>query len=69
MNLASSSAAIMVCICLAAFRSALKPSWISCRMWWVSPYDDSIDVNVLVYNLYIVMSSAICEDIRIAFFV
>ena len=58
-NLASSSAAIMVCVCLAVFCSALKPSWFLCRMWWVSPYDDSMDVNVLVYNLYIVLASAI----------
>ena len=58
-NLASSGAAIMVCICLALLRSALKPSWLSCRMWWVSPYEDSIDVNVLVYSLYIVLAKAI----------
>ena len=58
-NLASSNAAIMVCICLAVFRSAPKPSWLLCKMWWVLPYDDSIDVNVPVYSLYIVLASTI----------
>jgi hypothetical protein len=39
--------------------SALNPSWLSCRIWCFSPYADSMDVRVLVKNLYTVFASAI----------
>ena len=59
MNWASSSAAISVCICLDVHLSALNPSWLSCSIWCFSPYAESMDVRVLVKNLYIVLASAI----------
>jgi hypothetical protein len=58
-SLASSSAAISIWICLEVLLSALNPSWLSCSIWYLSPYADRIEVNVLVYNLYIVLASAI----------
>ena len=58
-NLASFSAAIRSWSCLDVFLSALNPSWLSCRIWCFSPYVDSMDVKVLVKNLYIVFASAI----------
>ncbi len=58
-NLASSSAAIRSWSCLDVLLSALNPSWLSCRIWYFSPYADSMDVRVLVKNLYTVFASAI----------
>ena len=52
---ASSSAAINVCNCLAVPRLAQKPSWLSCRIWYFSPYEDNIEVNELVKSLYMVI--------------
>ena len=59
MNCASSSAAINSCSCLDVHLSALNPSWLSCKIWCLSPYVDKMDVSVLVNNLYIVFASAI----------
>ena len=59
MNLASSKAAIRSCSCLDVLLSALNPSWLSCSIWYFSPYVDSISVSVLVKSLYIVFASAI----------
>jgi len=39
--------------------SALNPSWLSCKIWCCSPYDDKMSVKVLVKNVYIVFASAI----------
>jgi hypothetical protein len=39
--------------------SALNSSWLSYRIWYFPPYADSMDVRVLVKNLYIVFASAI----------
>ena len=47
-SLASSSAAISNWICLEVLLSALNPSWLSCSIWYLSPYADRIEVNVLV---------------------
>ena len=58
-SLASSNAAMRVCSCRAVHLSARKPSWLSCRIWYFSPYAESILVSVLVNNLYIVLASAI----------
>ena len=58
-SLASSSAAISIWICLEVLLSALNPSWLSCSIWYLSPYADRMEVNVLVYSLYIVLASAI----------
>ena len=41
------------------FLFALNPSWLSCRIWYFSLYADSMDVRVLVNNLYTVFASAI----------
>ena len=38
---------------------ALNPSWLSCKIWCLSPYVDKMDVSVLVKNLYIVFANAI----------
>ena len=56
---ASSSAAISSCNCLDVLLSALNPSWLSCRIWYFSPYANNIDVRVLVKSLYIMLASAI----------
>jgi hypothetical protein len=58
-NFASSSAAIRSWSCLDVLLSALKPFWLSYRIWYFSPYADSMYVKVLVNNLYIVFASAI----------
>ena len=58
-NLAFSSATMRSCSCLDVLLSALNPSWMSCRIWCSSPYDDNINVRVFVKNLYIVFASAI----------
>jgi hypothetical protein len=58
-NLVSSSAAIRSWSCLDVLLSALNSSWLSCRIWCFSPYADSMDVRVLVKNLYTVFASAI----------
>jgi hypothetical protein len=58
-NFASSSAAIRSWSCLDVLISALNPSWLSCRIWYFSPYADSMYVKVLVNNLYIVFTSVI----------
>ena len=58
-NLASSSAAMRSWSCLDVLLFALNPSWLSCRIWCFFPYADSINVRVLVKNLYIVFVSAI----------
>ena len=58
-NFASSSAAIRSLSCLAVLLSALNPSWLSWRIWFVSPYADRIYVRVLVKKLYIMFASAI----------
>ena len=55
----SSSVAIRSCSCLDVLLSALNPSWLSCKIWCFSPYADSINVRVLVKNLYIVFASVI----------
>ena len=39
--------------------SALNSFWLSCSIWYLSPYAERIKVNVLVYSLYIVLASAI----------
>ena len=39
--------------------STLNPSWLSCKIWCLSPYADKMDVSVLVKNLYIVFANAI----------
>ena len=59
MNCVSSSAAINSYNCLDVHLFALNPSWLSCRIWCLSPYADKMDVNVLVKNLYIVFANAI----------
>ena len=59
MNCASSSATINSCNCLDMHLFALNPSWLSCKIWCLSSYDDKMDVSVLVKNLYIVFASAI----------
>jgi hypothetical protein len=58
-NLASSSAAIRSWSCLDVPLSALNPSWLSCSIWYLSPYAERMEVNVLVYSLYMVLASAI----------
>ena len=58
-KLASSSAAMRSWSCLDVFLSALNPPWLSCRIWCFSAYADSMDVRVIVNNLYIVFASAI----------
>jgi hypothetical protein len=45
---ASSRAAINNWICLDVLRSALNPSWLSCNIWYLSPYVERIEVSVLV---------------------
>ena len=57
-NLSSFSAPMRVCICLDVLRSALKPSWLSCRMLCVSLYEDNMVVKVFVYNLSMVLARA-----------
>jgi len=42
----SSSAAVRVWICLEVHLSARNPSWLSCRIWYLSPYVDNMDVRV-----------------------
>ena len=59
MNCSSSSAAINDYSCLDVHLSALNPSWLSCKIWCLSPYANKMDVSVLVKNLYIVFASAI----------
>ena len=59
MNCASFSAAINNCSCLNVHLSTLNLSWLSCKIWCLSPYADKMDVSVLVKNLYIVFASAI----------
>ena len=59
MNCASSSAAISSCSCVDVHLSALNPSWLSCKIWCLSPYAHKMDVSELVKNLYIVFTSAI----------
>ena len=59
MNCASSSAAINSFICLDVHLFVLNPSWLSCKIWCLSSYDDKMDVSVLMKNLYIVFASAI----------
>ena len=59
MNWASSNAASSVCICLDVHLSALNPSWLSSSIWYFSPYEENIDVSVLVKKLYKVFASAI----------
>ena len=58
-NLVSSSAATRSWSCLDVFLSALNSFWLSCRIWCFSSYAESMDVRVLVKNLYIVFASAI----------
>ena len=41
------------------FLSALNPSWLSCRIWYFSPYANSMSIKVVVKRLYIVLASAI----------
>jgi hypothetical protein len=50
-NLASSNAAMRSCSCLNVHLLARKPSWLSCSIWYFSPYDDNMEVSVLVNNL------------------
>ena len=45
---ASSSGAISNWICLEVLISTLNPSWLSCNIWYLSPYVDRIEVNVFV---------------------
>ena len=59
MNCASSSAAISSCSCLDVHLFALNPSWLSYKIWCLSPYADKMDVSVFVKKLYIVFASAI----------
>ena len=47
-NFAFLSVAISNWICLEVFLSALNPSWLSCNIWYFSPYAERIDVNVIV---------------------
>ena len=47
-SLAFSSAPMSSWICLEVLRSALNPSWLSCNIWYFSPYVDRIEVSVLV---------------------
>ena len=56
---ASSNVAISVCICLEVHLSTLNSSWLSSSIWNFSPYDESIDVRVLVKTLYRVFASVI----------
>ena len=58
-NCASSSAAINNCSCLDVHLSAQNPSWLSYKIWCLSPYADKMDVKVLVKNLYMVFANAI----------
>ena len=58
-NCAPSSAAINSCSYLDVHLSTLNPSWLSCKIWCLSPYADKMDVSVLVKNLYIVFATAI----------
>jgi hypothetical protein len=58
-SLASSSAAISICICLVVLLSCQNPSWLLCSIWCCSPYVDKMDVRVLINNLYIVFASTI----------
>ena len=59
MNCASSSDAINSFSSLNVHLSVMNPSWLSCKIWCLSPYADKMDVNILVKNLYIVCASAI----------
>ena len=58
-SLASSSAAVRSWSCRDVLLSALNPSWLSCKIWCFFPYAESMNVSVLVKNLYIVFASAI----------
>ena len=58
-NCASSSATIDSCNTLDVHHSALKASWLSCRIWCLSPHANSMNVSMRVKNLYIVFASAI----------
>jgi hypothetical protein len=58
-NIASSSAAMRNWSFLDDHLSALNPSWLSCSIWYLSPYPEMIEVNVLVYGLYMVFANAI----------
>ena len=58
-SLASLSVEMKVCSCRNVHLSALKSSWLSCKIWYLSPYTEKILVSVLVNNLYIVLASAI----------
>jgi hypothetical protein len=58
-NFASSSVTMRIWSCLAVLLSAQKPSWLSCRIRCFSPYAESMNVRVLVNNLYIVFARAI----------
>ena len=50
-NLASSRAATSSWSCLDVLLFALNPSWLSCSIWCLSLYADSINLRVLVNNL------------------
>jgi hypothetical protein len=58
-NLASSKATIIVCICLLVQHSWQKPSRLLCIIWCCLPYDKRSVVKVLVKSLYIVSANAI----------
>ena len=45
--------------CLEVILSARNPFWLSCRIWCFSPYADSINIRVMVKNLFIVFVRAI----------
>ena len=55
----SSKVAVRSCNCLDVHLSTLNPSWLSCKIWYLSPYAESMDVSVLVKSLYIVLARAI----------
>ena len=59
MKCASFRAAVRSCSCLDVHLSALNPSWLSCKIWYLSPYAKSIDVSILVKSLYMVLARAI----------
>ena len=57
--MASYSVEIRVCNCLVVHLSTLNPSWLSCRIWCISPHVERMQMSVLANNLYIVLARAI----------
>ena len=59
MNLESSSATIIFCICLVVCLSFLNPYGLMWRIWCFMPYVDRTKVRVLVEKSYIVFAKDI----------